>query len=756
MATKTEYRVVGQPVPRVDAEERVRGKAIYAPDLTLPGSLHCKILRSPYAHARITKLDTSRAEAHPGVKGIVTYADLPPLDTAGGEVGGEVTLDARYLRQFLLAEDRVLFHGHPIVAVAATDPHVAEEALDLIDIEYEPLPPVVGIEDAIKPGAPIIHPELRTRSVGVRGDEPTNLSVHMNLARGDLDKGYAEAEVTLEREYRVGMVHQGYIEPQACSVEVDASGQMTIYTTTQSHFSTKMQNASILQVPQNKIKVVPLEIGGGFGGKGFTVPELPTALLAVKTGRPVKTVLTRDEVFRATGPAPDAYCWVKLGAKRTGEITAFEARFYLDAGCLPGSALYVNNILVAGLSPYKLPNFNADGYDVITNKPRSQAYRAPGLPEGAFAIETAIDELSEELGLDPIDVRITNVTGDGAPMSDGMALPVTRFRQILEHVKKHPAWSSPLPAGRGRGVAIGMRREGGGTSSASIMLNGDATFSVVIGSVDLTGVRTSLGQIAAEELGVDLEDISIDMGDTDSVGYTDGSWGSRVTYVTGQAVMNAARDLIHQLKELAAERFRANADDVEYHDKTFTLTDNPEQAMTLRELAGSNTGAGVGAIVGTGVATGVRPVTSTGVQVGEVEVDPGTGSVRIAKYTAFQDPGRAINPIAVQGQIQGAVAQGVGWALWENYEWDEEGVMRNANFLDYRMPTALDLPMIETEFVGGPAPENELGIRGVGEVPIIPPLAVVGNAFKRATGVRVREIPLNPERVFWAMAQRAT
>ncbi len=740
----------------MDAEERVRGKAVYAPDLTLPGSLHCKILRSPYAHARITKLDTSRAEAYPGVKGVVTYSDLPPLETSGGEVGGEVTLDARYLRQFLLAENRVLFHGHPIVAVAATDPHVAEEALDLIDIEYEPLPPVVGIEDAIKPGAPIIHPELRTRSVGGRGDEPTNLSVHMNLARGDLEKGYAEADVTLEQEYRVGMVHQGYIEPQACSVEVDASGQMTIYTTTQSHFSTKMQNASILQVPQNKIKVVPLEIGGGFGGKGFTVPELPTALLAVKTGRPVKTVLTRDEVFRATGPAPDAYCWIKLGAKRNGEITAFEARFYLDAGCLPGSALYVNNILVAGLSPYKLPNFNADGYDVITNKPRSQAYRAPGLPEGAFAIETAIDELSEKLGLDPIDVRIANVTEDGAPMSDGMALPVTRFRQILEDVKKHPAWSSPVPEGRGRGVAIGMRREGGGTSSASIMLNGDATFSVVIGSVDLTGVRTSLGQIAAELLGVDLEDISIDMGDTDSVGYTDGSWGSRVTYVTGQAVSNAARDLIQQLKELAAQRFRANAKDVEYNDRVFTLTDNTEQSVTLRELAGGNTGAGVGAIVGTGVATGVRPVTSTGVQVGEVEVDPGTGSVRIAKYTAFQDPGRAINPIEVQGQIQGAVAQGVGWALWENYEWDDEGVLRNANFLDYRMPTALDLPMIEAVFVGGPAPENEFGIRGVGEVPIIPPLAVVGNAFKRATGVRVREIPLNPERVFWALSQEGT
>jgi CO/xanthine dehydrogenase Mo-binding subunit len=456
--------------------------------------------------------------------------------------------------------------------------------------------------------------------------------------------------------------------------------------------------------------------------------------------------MTRDEVFRATGPAPDAYSKIKIGAKKTGEITAIDATFYLDAGCLPGSALYVNNILVSGFSPYKLPNFNADGYDVITNKPRSQAYRAPGLPEGAFAIETAIDEIAEEIGMDPIDVRIVNATGDGEPMSDGMALPVTRFAQILEGVKKHSAWTGPLAPGRGRGMAIGMRREGGGTSSATINLNKDATFNVIIGSVDLTGVRTTLAQMAAEVLGVELDDISIDMGDTDSVGYTDGSWGSRVTYVTGEAVTKAARDLIEQLKTLAAERFRANAADVEYKDGTFTLSDNREQSVTLQELAGSNTGAGVGAIVGTGVATGVRPVTSTAVHVAEVEVDSDTGSVRIVKYTGFQDPGRAINPIAVEGQVQGAVAQGVGWALWENYEWDENGIMRNSNFLDYRMPTALDLPMIETVFVGGPAPENEFGIRGVGEAPIIPPLATVGNAFKKATGVRVREIPLNPER----------
>ncbi len=749
MATATPERAIGQPIARVDAVERVKGRAVYAPDLTLPGTLHCKILRSPHAHAKIRGIDTSAAEAYPGVKAVVTHRDLPAL-TSDEQVGGEVTLDAVYLRQFLMAQDRVLFHGHPVAAVAATSPHIAEEALDLIKVDYEPLPAVVGIEDAIKPDSPVIHEEVRTRSLEGRGDKPTNLSVHMQLARGDVARGYEDAEVVLESEYRVGMVHQGYIEPQACSVEVDANGHVTIYTTTQASFGVKSQNAALLQIPLNKVTVVPLEIGGGFGGKGFTVPELPTALLALKTGQPVKTVLGRDEVFRATGPAPDAYCWIKAGAKKNGEVTAFEAKFYLDAGCLPGSALYVNNILVAGLSPYKLPNFQADGYDVLTNKSRSQAYRAPGLPEGAFAIETMMDELAEALNMDPIDLRIANVTDDGAPMSDGMALPVTRFKSILESVKQHPAWASPVPAGRGRGVAIGMRREGSGTSTASIQLNQDATFSLIVGSVDLTGTRTSMAQIAAEELGVTVDEVRSTVGDTDAVGYTDGSWGSRITYVTGMAVKNAAEDLIGQLKGLAAERFQADAADIDYENRTFSLRDNPEQTVALSELASTNVGRGTGAIIGNGLATGVRPVTSSGVQIAEVEVDDATGRAVIARYTAFQDPGRAINPMAVEGQVQGAVAQGVGWALWENYEWGEDGILKNANFLDYRMPTALDLPMIETIFVGGPAPENPLGVRGVGEVPIIPPLPTVGNAVSRATGVRIREIPLNPERVFWA------
>ena len=747
MAT-TEKRVIGQDVTRVDGIDRVTGQARYAADLSLPGTLYCRLLRSPHAHARIRGIDTSRARAHPGVKAVVTGADWPSLES--GSAGGDVTPDIFYLRQFFLAEDRALFHGHPVAAVAAVNAHAAEEALALIEVDYETLPAVLDILEAMEPEAPIVHPNLRTRGFEEAGTTPTNVSMHMAVARGDMERGFAEADVTLDREYKVGMVHQGYIEPQACSVSVSPSGQTTVYTTTQGVFRIKQQVATILDLPQNLVTAVPLEIGGGFGGKAFNMIELPTALLAMKTGRPVKTVLSRDEVFRATGPAPDVSMRIKLGAKTNGEVTACEAQFYVNAGCVPGNALPVTNILVAGLSPYRFPNLDADGYDIITNKVRTSAYRAPGLPSGAFGIEVAMDELADELGMDPFDLRIVNAAQDGEPMTDGFPLPTTNLAEILRDVKAHPAWSSTVPEGRGRGMAIGFRREGGGTSSAQITLNADATFSLVTGSVDITGTRTSLAQIAAELLGVGVREVSSSMGDTDAVGYTDSTVGSRTTYVTGMAVSNAVEDLLRQLKARAAEGFQVDASEVEYGDRSFFVRDNPEQHTDLSEIAKANTGRGAGAVMGQGVASALRQVTSTGVHVVEVEVDPDTGRAHVARYTPFQDPGHAVNPMAVEGQMQGGAAQGIGWALWEEYRWSD-GKMGNATFLDYQMPTALDVPMIETVFVGLPAPENPLGIRGTGEVPIVPPLAAIANAVKNLTGKRLREIPLSPETIFRAM-----
>ena len=746
------FRVIGQGIPRVDSEERVKGKAVFAADLTLRGTLHAKFVRSPHAHARIVRIDASKALQLPGVKGVVTAADLPPLAEANATVGGETTMEAHYMRQYFLAEDRVLFHGHPVAAVAATTPQIAEEAASLIEVEYEPLQVVDDIQEAMKPDAYVIHPELRTRSLAGASPDPTNVSLHIGYEKGDLEQGFKDADVVLEREYWVDMAHQGYIEPQACTVEMDSSGHLTIYNTTQGAFRLKANTATLLNIPMNKVKVVPQEIGGGFGGKGFTAPELPTALLAMKTGLPVKTVLSRTEVFQATGPAPDSYSTVKIGARRNGEITALQVSYVLNAGCVPGAGLSVNNILVAGYSTYKPAALKYDGYEVVTNKPRTQSYRAPGMPNSGFTLETILDELAEALGMDPLDLRTLNASDDGDPMTDGRPLPSSGFKKIFQQVKEHPAWSTPLAAGRGRGVAMGMRREGGGVSSAHITVNSDATFNLVIGSVDLTGVRTSLSQIAAEELGVDVSDISASVGDTDSVGFTDGSWGSRTTYVTGTAVIRAAQEALRQLKERAAQRFQVEPSAIEYRDRNFYVQDNSEQQISLLELCKANVGQGVGAIIGAGVAARLAPVTSTAVQVAEVEVDRETGKVSVVKFTAFQDPGVAVNPVEVEGQMQGAAAQGVGWALWEGYDF-QKGLLKNPNFLDYRMPTFLDLPPIETVFVGSPAQEGDIGIRGAGEVGIIPPMPAIANAIYGATGIRMTHVPMTPERMLWALQQ---
>ncbi|MBI4298910.1 MAG: xanthine dehydrogenase family protein molybdopterin-binding subunit [Chloroflexi bacterium] len=746
-----EFKIIGQGIPRVDSVERVNGKAVFSADLTLQGTLHGKILRSPYPHARIKRIDAAKALQLPGVKAVITGADLPPLVQDTANVGGETAVQAGYMRQFLLAEDRALFHGHPVAAVAATTPQIAEDALSLIEVEYEPLPVVDDILEAMKPDSPVIHPELRTKSLAGASKDPTNVALHVVAERGDLAKGFEDADLVIEREYFVDMVHQGYIEPQACTVVVDSDGHMTMYNSTQAAFRQKIQIATLLDMPQSKVKVVPLEIGGGFGGKSPTVPELPTALLALKTGQPVKTVLSRTEVFLATGPAPDSYSYVKIGAKRNGQITALQAKYVLNCGCVPGAGLTINNILV-GYSLYKAGAFRFDGYEVVTNKSRTLPYRAPGMPNGAFAIESAMDELAQALGIDPLDLRILNASEDGDIMTDGKKLPSTGLKATLKQVKAHPAWASPLLPGRGRGVAVGMRLEGAGVSSAHITANTDGTFNLVIGSVDLTGTRTTMVQIAAETLGIDVSDISVSVGDTDSVGFTDGSWGSRITYVTGAAVLKAAQETLRQLKERAALRLRVEPSAIEYRDRVFYVADNPEQRISLADLCRANVGQGAGAIIGYGVAGGMQLVSSLAVHVGEVEVDRETGKVYVVKYTAFQNPGLAINPVEVQGQMQGGAAQGVGWALWEGYYWNK-GQLVNANFLDYRMPTFLDLPMIDAVFVGEPAKEGPLGVRGVGEISIVPPLPAIGNAISAATGVRMTQAPMTSQRVLSALQQ---
>jgi CO/xanthine dehydrogenase Mo-binding subunit len=746
----TPEKAIGQPIARVDAVERVKGRAVYAPDLTLPGTLHCKILRSPYAHARIKSIDTSAAESYPGVKGVVTHKDLPSLDS-DEQVGGEVTLDAVYLRQFLMAQDRVLFHGHPVAAVAATSPHIAEEALDLIKVDYEPLPAVVEIEDAIKDDAPIIHEEVRTRGLEGRSDTPTNISVHMELARGDVAKGYEEADVVLEGEYRIGMVHQGYIEPQACTVDVDATGHITIYTTTQATFANKSQNAALLQVPLNKVNVVPLEIGGGFGGKFPTYMEPAAAIMSHKTGQPVKMIMSRTEVFQGTGPAPGSYMKIKMGAKNDGTITAAHCYMAYEAGAYPGSAVGAGAQCI--LAPYYIANVTIDAYDVVVNKPKSSAYRAPGAPNAAFASESVIDELAEKIDMDPLAMRLQNSAKEGTRRADGTVYRQIGCEETVQAAKDSEHYHSKLEGPyRGRGVAGGFWFNGGGMSSAAIAVNDNGTINLTEGSVDIGGTRAAMAMIVAETLGLRAEDINPSIPDTSSIGFTGGTGGSRVCYATGHACYNAAEDVKAEMCRRAALQLEVAEDDVEFEDGSFVCKSDPTQRLTFAEVA-ANQGSTGGPITGKGTINAGGPGNAFAVHIVDVEIDPDTGKVEILRYTAVQDVGKAVHPSYVEGQIQGGAVQGIGWALTEGYFYTDDGQMANPTFLDYRMPTTFDIPLIETILVEVPNPASPHGIRGVGEVPLVPPMAAIANAIYDAIGCRLGELPMSPDRVVAALQE---
>ncbi|MBI3953354.1 MAG: xanthine dehydrogenase family protein molybdopterin-binding subunit [Chloroflexi bacterium] len=745
------FRVIGQRVEKVDALERVTGQAVFGADIALPDMLWAKVLRSPYAHARIKRIDFTAALHHPGVRAVVTAAHLPPLESKGALQTGEVPIDVASLRELVLASKKVRFHGQPVAAVAATDPYTAAEALELIRVDYEPLPVVESALEAMKPGAPLVHDDLYTQSLGEKARAASNVATHIQLERGDVQAGFGQAAVVVEESYETAMVHQGYLEPQAAAASVDAAGRVTVWTTTQGAFTTKLQLCAILGLSHSRVRVVPLEVGGGFGGKISVVVEPLCVLLARQTGRPVKLVLTRDEVLRATGPGCPSFITLKAGAKKDGTLTAIVGRLVYDAGAFPGAPVAAG--CVAGSGSYRVPNLRLEGYDVVTNKPRVQAYRAPGAPQAAFAFESIMDQLAEKLGLDPLELRRRNATGEGDPLANDQTLPRVGLKQLLERVAKHPCWTRPLPEepgrARGRGLALGCWLGAALTSSCHLLLNADGSVVLNLGSVDLTGTRTAMAQIVAEELRLEPDRVQVRVADTDTVGYNDVSAGSRTTYVTGAAVRQACQDVLGQLKARAAERLEVPADQVEFRDGAFAVTGAKKKGITYLELARTSLRRG-GPVMGRGTAAGLPQAPAYAAHVVEVEVDRSTGKVSILKYTAFQDVGRAVNPTQVEGQIQGAVAQGVGWALTEGYSW-HRGVLRNPSLLDYRMPTALDLPFIAIELVQVPAAAGPYGVRGVGEVPIVPPTAAIANAIYRAVGVRLKALPMTPEAIFMAL-----
>jgi len=747
-ASKEGFQVIGTRPPRYDAADKVTGRAIFGPDTSLPGLAYGKVLRSPHAHARIRSIDTRRAEAMPGVYSVATAKDLP---RAGDRIAtlGESAVNFKYLCDNTLASDKVLYAGHPVAAVAASTPHIAEEALQLIQVEYEVLPAVTDVLEAMEDDAPLLHETLFTRSLAGTSSRPSNVARHFRQAKGEPEKGFARSDIIVEREFRTATVHQGYIEPHAATAFWGPDGRLTVYCTTQGTFGIRDQLAELLDHPMSKIRIIPTEVGGGFGGKHTSYVETLAALLSRKAGHPVKMVMSRAEVLMATGPTSGTVIRVKMGATRAGRITAAKAELYYEAGAYPGSPVGSGaSTMFAG---YDIPHAQIDGYDVVLNKPKTGAYRAPGSTPAAFAGEQVVDELAEKIGMDPLEFRLRNVAREGTIRVNGTAHGSIGAYEVLKAAREHPHYSAPLGGPhRGRGVALGYWGNWGAQSSCAISVNYDGTVSLITGSVDITGTRTSLAMQAAEVLGLSLQQIIPGVADTDSIGYADGTGGSRTTVATGVAAVKAAQDVIAQMCQRAAKVWGVPPRTVSFHKGTFSTSQDASKRLTFSELA-EMLGETGGPLTGVGNVNVEEWGAGVGVHIADVEVDPETGKVTVLRYTAVQDVGRAIHPGLVEGQMKGGAAQGIGWALYEGYVYNAEGKMLNPGLLDYKMPTVLDVPPIETVIVEVPYPKHPFGVRGVGETPIVPPPAAIANAIYRAIGQRMDELPMTPARILEEM-----
>jgi CO/xanthine dehydrogenase Mo-binding subunit len=766
MSSRT-FQYVGTRPIRHDGVDKVTGRASYGADLAMAGALHGAVVRSPHAHARIVSIDTSEAEATPGVKAVITGKDLP--ETRAKLLLGEAAIDLHDISENVMARRKTLYHGHAVAAVAATSLAVARDAAARVKVVYEKLEPVMSIDRAIAPDAPILHDDLVTKGQPAGGASgPTNIASRLELRRGDIDKGFAEAELVIEREFRTPMVHQGYIEPHACIARAGEDGRAVVWCTTQGPFVVRDQCAAILGMDPAHIKVIPSEIGGGFGGKIVVYLEPLAIALSRKAQRPVKMVMSRDEVFRATGPTSGSKIRVKLGATRDGRLVAASVSLWYEAGAYRGSPAGAG--AMCALAAYKIPNFFVEAYDIVLNKPKVAAYRAPGSPMASFAVESVVDELAREIGMDAIELRLKNANEEGDLAPYGPAYGPIGLRQILEAAQSHPHWKARLGPNQGRGVACGFWFNAGMNSSATVILNSDGSAAVVTGNPDIGGTRAAQALMVSEELGIPVERVRPGVGDTDSTGYTDVTGGSRVCYATGMAVIRAAEDVRRQLRARAATVWNISPDEADAvgweGGRAIPPVQNganaggpggpggpggaDRQPLTIDELAASMSRTG-GPIIGRASLNAPMAGPGFAAHICDLEVDRETGRTSIVRYTAFQDVGKAVHPGYVEGQMQGGVAQGIGWALNEEYIYDAEGVMENAGFLDYRMPVASDLPMIDTVIIEVPNPLHPYGVRGVGEVPIVPPLGAVANAMRDATGLRFTELPLSPPRVLAAL-----
>lgn len=736
-----EFKVVGTRPVRPDGIDKVTGRARFGADVSASGMLHGAILRSPHPHARIVSIDTSQVLENPAVKAVVTRADF-----ATG-LSGE---DWNVLEN-AMAGERALYDGHAVAAVAATSPLAAKDALALIDVKYEPLPFVTDVDAAMQAGAPVIREGAADESVP-DGMHPNVVRFHEN-GHGDVKEGFAKADHVIEKSFKTEAAHQGYIEPHACLAQLGADGSGELWCCTQGHFAAARVCARLLGIDASQLRVTASEIGGGFGGKTTVFIEPVALALSRKSNRPVKIVMSREEVFRATGPTSSASMDVKIGMCKDGRITAAQGEFRLQGGPFPNAPMEF--AAMAAFAPYDLEHVCSIGWDVLCNRPKQAAYRAPGSPMGAFAVESVIDELCNYFGLDPIEVRLLNGAKEGSRAAFGPRFNRIGLIETLMAAKEHPHYDAPLKSGQGRGISCGFWFNHSGETSVSLALSYDGTVSLSVGTPDIGGSRASMCQMAAEELGIPFENVRTTIADTGSLGYNDISHGSRVTYASGLATIKAAQDTIRKCCARAAAEWGIDPEAVAWEGgcaKPSGHNAGDFEPMSLAEIA-ANMGETGGPISGHFEATPDGAGVSFATHIVDAEVDRETGAAKVTRYTVVQDAGKAIHPSYVEGQYQGGAVQGIGWALNEEYVYGDDGRLQNAGFLDYRIPVASDLPFIDTVIVEVPNPGHPYGVRGVGETSICPPLAAIANAVSNAIGVRMTHLPMSPPRLLKAMKE---
>ncbi|MEB8389222.1 xanthine dehydrogenase family protein molybdopterin-binding subunit [Rhodobacteraceae bacterium KMM 6894] len=740
--TKSDFKVIGTRVARPDGVDKVTGRARFGADFSVPGMLTGLVLRSPHAHATINSIDASAALALNGVKAVVTSDDF-------GVPTDEGVRDAQ---DNCMARGKVLYHGHAVAAVAAKDMETAKAALKLIKVDYTPLPHVTDVDAAMAADAPVVQEGRAEESV--QPGYSQNVTSYHEFGHGDLDAGFAKADIVIKRSFKTAATHQGYIEPHACLATYNVDDKADLWCCTQGQYFVREMCAAMLEMEASQLRVTPSEIGGGFGGKTTVFLE-PTALaLSRKTGRPVKMVMTRDEVFRATGPTVSSSIDVKIGMTNDGRITAADAQLRYQGGAFPNGTISMG--CQAAFAAYDLEAVRTQGWNVMTNRPKEASYRAPGAPMAIYAVESVVDELCQELKLDPLDVRLKNAADAGTLSSYGPTFDQIGLRATLEAAQDHPHYHAPLGENQGRGLSCGFWFNFGGNTCVSLNLNPDGTVGITEGNPDIGGSRASISMMAAEELGITYDKVRTIVADTSSLGYNDITDGSRVTFAVGLATIKAARDAIRVMCGRVAKIWGIDEDAVVWEDG-YAKPSGPNAGnfdpMSLEEIAAIAFETG-GPIAGHYEVNAEGAGVSFGVHLADVEVDPETGATQVLRYTVFQDAGKAVHPDYVEGQMQGGAVQGIGWALNEEYIYGEDGKLQNAGFLDYRIPVASDLPNIDTVILEIPNPGHPYGVRGVGETPIVPPLAALSNAVSRAAGIRLHELPMSPPKILKAIASK--